>query len=53
MDAKKAAGILESMKTDMDTVALILNNMGTEARGKILAEMDPDFAAAITKKLLP
>ena len=53
MDAKKAASILESMKTDMDTVALILNNMGTEARGKILAEMDPDFAAAITKKLLP
>lgn len=53
MDAKKAAKILESMKTDMDTVALIMNNMNTEARAKVLAEMNPDFAAAITKKLLP
>lgn len=53
MDAKKAASILESMKTDMDTVALIMNNMDSESQGKILAEMDPDFAASVTKKLLP
>lgn len=53
MDAKNAAEILESMSTDMDTVALIMNNMSTEAQGKILAEMEPAFAASVTKKLLP
>lgn len=53
MDAKKAAAILGNMKNDLDTVALILNNMGTESQGKILAEMDADFAALVTKKLLP
>lgn len=53
MDAKDAAKILETMSTDMDTVALIMNNMSTEAQGKILAEMDPAFAASVTKKLLP
>lgn len=49
MDAKDAAKILESMKNDLDTVALIMNNMSSEARGKILAEMDPEFAAIVTK----
>ncbi len=53
MDAKDAAKILESMKNDLDTVALILNNMSASSRGKILAEMDPEFAAIVTKKLLP
>lgn len=53
MDAKKAAKILESMKNDLDTVALIMNNMSATSRGKILAEMDPEFAALVTKKLLP
>ncbi|MDO5127821.1 MAG: hypothetical protein Q4D54_08750 [Eubacteriales bacterium] len=53
MDGKDAAKILENMKNDMDTVALIMNNMSSDARGKILANMDPTFAAAITKKLLP
>lgn len=53
MDAKDAAEILESMSTDMDTVALIMNNMSTEAQGKILAEMEPAFAVSVTKKLLP
>lgn len=53
MDAKDAAKILESMKNDLDTVALILNNMSASSRGKILAEMDPEFAALVTKKLLP
>lgn len=53
MDAKDAAEILESMKNDLDTVALIMNNMSSSARGKILAEMDPEFAAIVTKKLLP
>lgn len=53
MDAAAAAKILESMSNDMDTVALIMNNMGTEAQGNILAAMDPSFAASVTKKLLP
>ena len=53
MDAKDAAKILESMKNDLDTVALIMNNMSASSRGKILAEMDPEFAAIVTKKLLP
>lgn len=53
MDPEDAAEILESMSNDMDTVALIMNNMTTEGRGKILAEMSPEFAASVTKKLLP
>ncbi|MBR1815414.1 MAG: hypothetical protein IJ763_01805 [Lachnospiraceae bacterium] len=53
MKAKNAAEILESMKNDLDTVALIMNNMSAEGKADILAEMDPEFAALITKKLLP
>ncbi len=53
MDPKDAAEILETMNTDLDTVALIMNNMSNEAQGKILAEMDPEYAASVTKKLLP
>jgi flagellar motility protein MotE (MotC chaperone) len=53
MDASAAADILSSMSNDLDTVALIMNNMSTTARGDILAAMDPEFAALITKKLLP
>lgn len=53
MDRKKAAKILENMKNDLDTVALIMNNMSSSARGEVLAEMDPELAASVTKKLLP
>lgn len=53
MEPSAAAEILESMSSDMDTVALIMNNMSSSAQGEILAAMDPDFAAAVTKKLLP
>ncbi len=53
MDSKKAAKILENMKNDLDTVALILSNVETAARAKILNEMDPELAASITKKLMP
>ncbi len=53
MDPSSAAKILESMSNDMDTVALIMNNMSTEAQGEILAAMTPAFAASVTKKLLP
>ena len=53
MKAKNAADILQSMKNDLDTVALIMNNMSAEKRADVLAAMDPEFAASITKKLLP
>ncbi|MGN0368587.1 MAG: MotE family protein [Wujia sp.] len=53
MDAKNAADIITSMGNDLDTVALILNQMNAESKGKILAEMEPGFAAAVTKKLMP
>lgn len=53
MDAAKAAKILESMGNDMDTVALIMNNMSSKARAEVLAAMTPEFAASVTKKLLP
>ena len=53
MNASEAAKILETMGNDLDTVALIMYNMDAQSRGKVLAAMDPDFAAAVTKKLLP
>lgn len=53
MDAKAAADILTKMNNDLDTVALIMNNMSTKTRGDILAAMDPAYAALVTKKLLP
>ena len=53
MDAAAAAKVLEQMKNDMDTVALILRNMSSDAQGKVLAAMDPSFAASVTKKLVP
>ena len=48
-----AAKVLEEMKNDMDTVALILKNMSSEAQGKVLAAMNSSFAASVTKKLVP
>lgn len=53
MEPEAAAEILETMGNDLDTVALIMNNMSTESKGEILAAMDPTFASAVTKKLLP
>ncbi len=53
MEPSAAADILESMDDDLDTVALIMNNMSAEGRGKVLAAMEPDFAALVTKKLMP
>lgn len=53
MEPQAAADILSKMKNDMDTVALIMNNMNSKARGDVLAAMEPDFAALVTKKLLP
>ena len=53
MEPAAAAKVLEQMKNDMDTVALILRNMSSDAQGKVLAAMDPSFAASVTKKLVP
>ena len=53
MEPAAAAKVLEQMKNDMDTVALILKNMSSDAQGKVLAAMDPSFAASVTKKLVP
>ncbi len=53
MDRSSAAEIFESMSNDLDTVALIMNNMSTDAQGEVLAEMSPYFAASVSKKLLP
>lgn len=53
MDAKAAAEILQTMPGDLDTVAKIMNNMSSSDKAEILAEMEPEFAANITKKLMP
>jgi len=51
MKPKKAADILDGMTGDLDLVAKILMNMKEKEAGAILAEMDPDMAAKITKKI--
>lgn len=53
MDADSAAAIMEEMTDDIDLVARILSVMTAEERGEILAEMDPSFAAKITKIMDP
>lgn len=53
MEPASAAKILETMKGDLDTVAKIMQEMASSDRAEIMAEMDPDFAANITKKLMP
>ncbi len=53
MDADSAAAILQEMADDMDLIARILSVMNPEERGEILAEMDPAFAAKITKIMDP
>jgi len=53
MDAGAAADILEEMTGDIDLVSDILNNMKTNQRAAILAEMDPVYAAKITKVMHP
>lgn len=53
MKPKKAAGIFEEMTDNLDLVARILKIMNAESRGAILAEMDPEIAARITKIMDP
>ncbi len=52
MKPKDAAEVLEKMG-NLDTVAEILGAMKAESRAKIMNELDPDFAANVTKKLMP
>ena len=53
MEPASSAKILETMKGDLDTVTKIMQEMASSDRAEIMAEMDPDFAANITKKLMP
>lgn len=53
MKPQKAAKIFEEMTDNLDLVARILRTMNAEDRGKILAEMDPEIAARITKIMDP
>lgn len=53
MKPAEAAAVLEKMSNDLDTVAEILGAMKADSRAKIMDQMDPDFAANVTKKLMP
>ena len=53
MDAGDAAKIFEAMTEELKLVARILSVMNAEARGDILAEMDPTIAAKLTKIMDP
>ena len=53
MKPKEAAEIFDTMTNDLDLVARILGVMTAEDRGNILAQMDPDVAAKITKIMDP
>lgn len=53
MKPAEAAAVLEKMKDNLDTVAEILGAMKADSRAKIMNQMDPDFAANVTKKLMP
>ena len=53
MKPQEAADILQKMDNDLDTVAAILEAMGSDQRAAVMGKMDPTFAANITKKLTP
>lgn len=53
MKPKEAAEVLNKMSNDLDTVARIMSAMSADSRAKIMDQMDPDFAANVTKKLMP
>lgn len=53
MDAGAAAAIFEAMTDDLNLVSRILSAMNAEARGDVLAEMDPAIAAKLTKIMDP
>ncbi|MCM1048069.1 MAG: hypothetical protein NC433_06565 [Clostridiales bacterium] len=53
MEPAAAAGILENMTGDPELAAKILMQLSTSARGNILAAMDPEFAARLTRIMDP
>ena len=53
MKPKAAAEIFESMTGSLDLAAKILDTMSADARGAILAQMDAEIAAQITKIMEP
>lgn len=54
MKKSAAAKVLgEMIGSDMDLVVRILNNISSEQRGNILAEMDPKDAAACARQMAP
>lgn len=53
MKPKAAAAIFEKMENDLSLAARILGVMDSESRGDILAEMDPEIAAKLTKIMNP
>lgn len=53
MDAKDAAEIFNAMTSNLQLVADILGAMNPDQRGLILAAMEPETAAAVTKLMNP
>lgn len=53
MKPKEAAKIFDSMTNELSLVAKILKSMDTESRGKILAAMNVETAAKLTKMMDP
>lgn len=53
MKPKEAAAIFDKMTDNLNLVAKILNAMSVESRGDILAAMDKDVAAKLTKIMDP
>ena len=53
MKPKQAAAIMEAMQDNLKLVVKILENMGTDARSDILAAMNAEVAARITKMMEP
>ncbi len=51
MDPANAAEILEVMTGDLDLVCKILDCMDTKESAAIIAEMTPEYAAKVTKKM--
>lgn len=51
MEPAEAAEILEVMTGDLDLVCKILENMKTKVSAAIIAEMTPEYAAKVTKKM--
>ena len=53
MDPSAAAKIFDNMTNNLDLVAEILWAMDASSRGNILANMDPEIAAQVTKLMDP